>query len=58
MSKEPGGEFKAHTQFTGSLENYVPIWALNDRAKLIPLANSVESQFLYPSHKTVEQDAL
>lgn len=47
VRKDSGGELKAMYNLFRSLENYILILALNDRASLGTLANCVESHFFF-----------
>ena len=58
MRKDPGGELKAVCNLFRSLENYILILVLNDRANLGTLANFVESHFFLTATQTTEQDDL
>ena len=56
---DSGGELKAMYNLFRSLENYILILALNDRASLGTLANCVESHFFFKlPHRMIEQDDL
>ena len=47
VRKDPGGELKTICNLFRSLENYILILALNDRANLGTLTDFVESNFFF-----------